>query len=146
MSFQPRVLVSRVIPASPDDVWETIREFDTFDEWGPEPATDCHIVGDEAPTQIGAVRQFEVGDRTLQEQLVGHSDEEQFYQYTILEGAGGKEDYLSELRLIPITDTGETLVTYEAYFDIEPSEMDDAKAHLEKVFSGALSGLHGEFA
>lgn len=147
MPYQPRVLVSQVIPGSPDDVWERIREFDTFDEWGPEPVADCTIEGDDAPTQIGAVRRFEVGgERTVRERLVAHSDEERFYQYTILEGAGSKEDYLSELRLIPITETGETLAKQYAHFDAPDEEMADEKEHLETVFTGALNGLREEFS
>lgn len=146
MPYQPRVLVSQVIPGSPDDVWDRIREFDSFDEWGPGPVTDCTIEGDDAPTQIGAVRRFQAGDRTVRERLVAHSDEDRFYQYTIEEGAAGKEAYLSELRLIPITETGETLARQYAHFDIDDAEMDEAKEHLEKVFSGSVNGLREEFS
>lgn len=146
MNHEPRVYVSRVIPGAPDDVWDRIRDFDTFDEWGPGPVEDCAMEDGAAPTEVGGVRQFHVGDRTVKELLVAHSDEERFYQYTMVEGADGKENYLGELRLIPITESGETLAVYFVHFDVDESEMDDAVSHLEKVFGGALQGLHDEFA
>ena len=140
------MFVSQVIPGSPDEVWDVIREFDTFDEWGPGPVENCSMEGDASPTEIGGVRGFEVGDRTVKERLVAHSDEDRFYQYTYVEGAGGKEDYLSELRLIPITETGETLAQQWAHFDIADGDLTEATEHLEKVYSGGLNGLREEFS
>ncbi|MCU4925045.1 SRPBCC family protein [Halobacteria archaeon AArc-dxtr1] len=144
MPHQPRVLVSQVIPGSPDDVWKTIREFDSLDEWG--PLEECTIEGDHDPDQLGAVRTFQAGDRTVREELVALSDEDRFYQYTIVEGGGGKVDYVSELRLIPITETGETLARQHAHFDVEGVELDEAKAHLEDVFAGALNSLREQYS
>lgn len=146
MRSQPRVLHSDVVPAPVDDVWALLREFDSLDVWQ-SAITDCTIEGEEAADQVGAVRSFQApGDRTLREQVVAHSDIERYYQYTILEGAGAKEDYLAELRAIPITERDETLVVWAGDFDAPPSAMAEEKEGLTAVYTGGLSGLIDYFA
>lgn len=144
MLSQPRVTHSEVIPAPVEDVWDLLRRFDTIDSWHPG-ITDCHIEGEQGPDQVGAVRNFRAGDRTLREQLVAHSDVERFYQYTILQGGGAKEDYLSDLRAIPITESNETLVLWTGDFDAPAAEMTDEKEGLSAVYTGGLAGIRARF-
>ena len=145
MTYQPRVLVSQVIPESADDVWETVRDFGSIDEWHPV-ITDCTLEGDQSGDQIGSVRDFQAGEKTVRERLVAHSDAERFYQYTILEGGGAKINYHSELRLIPITESDRTLAKWVGYFDVEDGSMDDAKENLTPVFTGGLNNLKEHFS
>ncbi|MFP8954591.1 SRPBCC family protein (plasmid) [Natrialbaceae archaeon A-arb3/5] len=145
MSYQPRVVVSRVIPGSVDDVWEEIRDFGSFDEWHPA-IENCTIDDGKAGDQTGAVRDFDAPGKTVREELVAHSDTEHSYQYTILAGAGNKTNYLSELRLVPITESDQTLAVWEGYFDVDDGDLEGAKENLTKVFSGGLDGLHEQFS
>lgn len=145
MLSQPRVTKSVVVPAPVDEVWETIREFDSIDEWHPG-ITDCTIEDGRAGTEIGAVRSFSAGEKSLREQLVAHSDVDRFYQYTILDGAGAKEDYLSELRAIPVTETDETVVVWAGTFDAPPEDLSAAIDGLTHVYTAGLSNLRDQFS
>jgi len=146
MPYQPRVSVSQVIPAPVDDVWEAVRDFDSIDEWHPV-IEDCTIDEGESSSDVGAIRDFTAGDRTVREVLVAYSDVDRSYQYTMDEGFGGdKVDYLSELSLNPITEGDETLATWWAYYDVvEDGDLEAEAEHLQKVFGGGLGGIHDQF-
>lgn len=141
---QPRVRHSEVVPGPLDEVWGLLREFDSIDRWHPG-ITDCTIEADGATDQVGAVRNFQAGGRTLREQIVAHSDVERFYQYRILEGSGAKENYLSELRAIPVTEREETLVVWDGSFDAPPAAMADEQEGITAVYTGGLAGLVEHF-
>jgi uncharacterized protein YndB with AHSA1/START domain len=146
MPYEPRVRVSRVIPASAEAVWNAVREFDSIDEWHPV-ITDCTIDDGASPVQGGAVRDFRAGDRTVRERLLAHSDVDRYYQYTMAGQGGTKVDYLSELRVEPITESGEALATWTAHYDIvEGGDPAEEKEHLTNVFSGGLGGIHDAFS
>ncbi|AUV84176.1 hypothetical protein C2R22_21625 (plasmid) [Salinigranum rubrum] len=146
MAYQPRVRVSQVIPSSAPAVWDAVREFDSIDEWHPV-IEDCTIDEGKSPVQIGAVRDFTAGDRTVRERLEAHSDVDRYYQYS-MEGEGGdKVDYLSELRIQPITETNESLATWTAHYDVvEDGDPEGEAEHLTKVFSGGLNTLRDQFS
>ena len=144
MLSQPRVTVSDVISAPVDEVWGAIRGFDRIDEWHPA-ITGCTIEDGLAPDQVGAVRNFQAGEKSLREKLLAHSDIDRHYQYTILDGAGAKADYLSEMRAIPITETDETLVVWTGKFDAEPGAMADEIEGTTKVYTAGLEGLSEAF-
>ena len=144
MLAQPRVRKSEIVPAPVEDVWEAIREFDSIDQWHPV-ITDCTIEDGMGSTEIGGVRNFSAGEKSLREQLVAHSDVDRYYQYTILEGAGGKTDYLSELRAVPVTESNETLVIWEGAFDAAPEDMEAEQDGLTKVYTAGLSHLRDQF-
>ena len=145
MPYQPRVLVSQVIPGPVDEVWERVREFDSIDGWHPVIA-DCTIDGGGSPVQVGVIRDFTAGDRTVRERLVAHSDVDRYYQYTMESDGGAKVDYLSELRVDPITESDRTLATWTAHYDVEGGDAAAEAEHLNKVFSGGLNTLHDEFS
>jgi hypothetical protein len=144
MLSQPRVTVSDVIPAPVEDVWAAIRGFDTLDEWHPV-ITDCTIEDGLATDQVGAVRNFQAGETTLREELLAYSDVERSYQYTILDGGGAKEDYLSEIRAIPVTESDETVVVWTGTFDAPPEAMADETEGTGKVYRAGLEGLAQQF-
>jgi hypothetical protein len=126
-------------------VWDTAREFDSIDQWHPV-IENCTIEEGRGSTEVGAVRNFEAGERTVREALVAFSDEDHFYQYTMAGSGGNKEEYLSEFRLDPITASGETLATWHAHFDLIEGDMDEEREHLETVFGGGLDTLADRFS
>lgn len=144
MLSQPRVTVSDVVSAPVDDVWAAIRDFDAIDQWHPG-ITDCTIEGGRGSAEIGAVRNFQAGEKSLREKLLAHSDQDRSYQYTILDGGGAKEDYLSELRAIPVTESEQTLVHWSGLFDAPDSAMADEKAGLTKVYTVGVEGIRDQF-
>lgn len=145
MPYQPRVSVSQVVPAAADDVWDAVREFDSIDAWHPV-IENCSIEDGRGATEVGGVRNFEAGDRTVRERLVAFSDEDRFYQYTMAGSGGNKEGYLSEFSLEPITESEETLVTWFAHFDLTEGDMDEETEHLQKVFGGGIEGISERFS
>lgn len=144
MLSQPRVLISEIVPAPVEEVWAEIREFDEIDGWHPG-ISNCTTEGDRGATEIGAVRNFEAGGRTLREKLIAHSDVDRYYRYTIVEGGGAKEDYLSELRAIPVTESDETLVLWAGEFDAPAADMEDALSGLRAVYTGGIENLREKY-
>jgi hypothetical protein len=77
-----RVLVSSVIDAPIDRVWQAIRRFDAVAELLPFVESSPIEDGRE-PTAVGAVRVVTQTDGVVfREVLVEHSDAEHFYSYT----------------------------------------------------------------
>lgn len=144
MLTQPRVAVSGVVPAPVEDVWAAVRGFDTIDDWHPG-ITDCTVESDLTGDQVGAVRSFRAGETSLREKLLAHSDIERYYRYSILEGGGPKEHYLGELRVVPVTESEETLLVWTGTFDAPPESMAEEKAGTAEVYRGGLEGLRRRF-
>jgi hypothetical protein len=145
MLSQPRVTVSGVVAAPIDDVWPAIRAFDSIDDWHPG-ISDCSIEDGADSVQVGAVRNFKAGEKSLREQLLTHSDQDRYYQYTILDGAGEKTDYLSELRAIPVTEADETLMHWSGQFDAPESAMAAEKSGVTNVYTAGLEGIRDQLA
>lgn len=145
MHTEPRVHVSQVIPAPIEDVWAVARDFDSIDEWHPviENATIEDGLGS---TAVGAVRNFDAGGRTVREELVAFSENDHSYVYTMAGEGGNKEGYLAELSFEPITETGETLGSWHAHFDLLEGSMAEEVEHLQNVFGGGLNGLREDFS
>lgn len=144
MLSQPRVTVSGVVPAPVEDVWAAVRGFGDIDDWHPG-ITGCTVEDGLAGDQVGAVRSFRAGETALREELLAHSDIERYHRYTILEGGGPKEDYLSELRVLPVTESEESLLVWTGTFDAPPEAMADEKAGTAEVYRAGLEGLRGRF-
>ena len=111
MHSEPRVYVSQVIPAPVEDVWARARAFDSIDEWHPviENATMEDGAGS---TEIGGIRNFDAGGRTVREELVAFSENDHSYVYTMAGDGGNKEGYLAELSFAPITEAPKSARMY----------------------------------
>ena len=113
----PRVYASSVIDAPAAKVWEKIRDFNALPRWHPR-IRESRIENGEPPDKIGCVRDFRLqnGDR-LREKLLGLSDYDMFYTYSILESPMPLTDYMATLRLTPISDGNRTFIEWTAEFD-----------------------------
>lgn len=145
MGFQRRVVRSQLIPAPAEEVWTAIREFDSIDEWHPN-IDNASMEEGRSATEIGGVRCFDAGERTVREQLVAHSDVDRLYQYTMLQGAGVKEDYLSRLKVIPITESNDSVVEWSSDFDAPASKMEDEIARLGDIYTAGIDALQVRFS
>lgn len=116
-----RVFVSSVINAPASRVWERIRDFNAMPKWHPR-IRDSRIEDALPGDRIGAIRNFHLqnGDM-IREQLVGMSDYDLFFSYTMLEGPMPLSDYLATLRLTPVTDGDRTFAEWSAEFTCDPS-------------------------
>ena len=132
-----RVYVSTVVNARNDRVWARVRDFNGMPNWHPAIA-ESRIEGGEPADKIGCVRDFRLrnGDR-IRERLLGLSDHDLFCTYAILESPMGVSNYVSTLKLAPITDGNRTFAEWSAEFDCAP---DRTSALVQQVGQGVFQG------
>ena len=115
-----RVYVSSVIDAPAAKVWEKVRDFNAMPRWHPR-IRESRIENGEPSDKIGCVRDFRLqnGDR-LREKLLGLSDYDMFFTYSILESPMPLTGYLATMRLTPISDGDRTFAEWTAEFECAP--------------------------
>lgn len=111
------VIRSTVLEAPVEAVWELLRDFNSHDRW--HPAIDTSQIERGYPAdQVGCIRKFKLADGSeLREQLLTLSDMEQSYSYCLLETPIPLFNYVSHVRLFPITDSDQTFWEWEGRFD-----------------------------
>lgn len=142
----PRVYVSSVIPASVEEVWGRIRDFNSLPKWHPR-IRESRIENAEPSDRIGCIRNFQLhnGDG-LREQLIGLSDYDTFYTYSILESPMPLSDYIATIRLTKITDGDRCFAEWSAEFDCSvDDEADLVEGIGGNVFQGGFDALKRHF-
>ncbi|WP_226782262.1 SRPBCC family protein [Oceaniglobus trochenteri] len=141
-----RVFISSVIPAEPAKVWERVRDFNALPKWHPR-IRDSRIEDALPSDKIGCIRNFHLqnGDM-IREKLVGLSDYDLFFTYTMLEGPMPLWDYMATFRLTPITDTNRTFAEWSAEFECDPKDAGDLVNGIgSNVFQGGFDALKRHF-
>ena len=117
-----RVVRSTVIDAPVAAVWEILRDFNGHDRWHPAVAESQIERGRPADT-VGCVRRFRLEDGSvLREQLLELSDIETAYSYCLLDTPIPIFNYVSRVRLLPVTDGDRTYWHWRGRFDTRPGE------------------------
>ena len=88
-----KAVYSVVLDQSADEVWSVIRPFDHYAWAGVESLTT--IEAGKATDQVGAVRRVTVGDNTLRQMLLSHSDLDRCYTYRFCDPV---RDYTATIR------------------------------------------------
>lgn len=141
-----RVFVSSVINAPAATVWERVRDFNGMPKWHPR-IRDSRIEDALPSDKIGCIRNFHLqsGDM-IREQLVGMSDYDLFFSYTMLEGPMPLWDYMATLRLTPVTDKDHCFAEWSAEFSCEAAdETDLCNGISTNVFQGGFDALKRHF-
>ena len=113
----PRVKRSTVIEAPIETVWEAIRDFNGHDRWHPA-VSSSQIERGRPSDMVGCVRNFKLEDGSqLREQLLALSDLETTYTYCLLDTPIPLFNYVSHVRLFPVTDGNQTYWEWESRFD-----------------------------
>lgn len=133
--------VSRVLPASPQKVWDLIGGFDALPDWLPYILESTALEG-------GRVRKLANPDGdVIVERLVGFNEAERHYTYAILEAPFPVTGYLSTLRVHPV-DGRDDLAEVQWSGRFTPDGASDTEA--EKLFTGiyadGLDALHQALA
>ncbi|GAA4906411.1 polyketide cyclase/dehydrase/lipid transport protein [Actinomycetospora succinea] len=138
----PEVTTSAVIPADADTVWRVIRDFDGLPDWHPAIAAS-ELEGGEHTDRVGAVRRLTLGDGgVVRESLVTLDDRERLLTYAILESPFPVRDYRSTIRVLPVTTTGESFVSWSVLFDCDLDDAERLSALFGRdVFGSGLEGL-----
>lgn len=141
-----RVYVSTVIKASADAVWDRVRDFNGLPKWHPR-IRDSRIEDALPADKIGCIRNFNLqnGDN-IREQLVGLSDYDLFFSYTILESPMPLSNYVATFRLTPVTDGERCFVEWSAEFDCAVDDETDLVNGIgQGVFQGGFDSLKRHF-
>ena len=124
----PRVKKSTVIEAPVEAVWNVIRDFNGHDRWHPAIATS-EIERRQSADTVGCVRNFRLEDGSaLREQLLSLSDLETTYSYCLLDTPIPLFNYVSHVRLFPVTDGDRTFWEWESRFDTPAGRSDELAA------------------
>ena len=99
-----RVTNSTVLRAPITRVWDLIRDFNGHDRWHPAVA-DSQIERGQPGDKVGCVRAFHLSDGAfLREQLLSLSDIGTSFAYCLYETPIPLFNYVSHVRLVPVTD------------------------------------------
>jgi len=137
-----RVYTSSVIDASADTVWARVRDFNAMPQWHPNIA-DSRIENDEPSDRIGCIRHFHTRDGgMIRERLLALSDYDYACTYSILESPMGVDNYISTLKLTPITDGARTFAEWSAEFDCDENrERELTELIGQRVFQAGFDAL-----
>lgn len=141
-----QVYVSSVIDASADTVWSRIRDFNGMPQWHPS-IVDSRIENGQPADRVGCIRQFHTKDGgTIRERLLALSDYEYSFSYEILESPMGVANYVSTLKLTPVTDGARCFAEWSAEFECEEGrERELAESVGQGVFQGGFDALKRHF-
>lgn len=126
---------SAVVPASADEVWALVRDFDGLPGWHPGLASS-ELEGVSSAAEVGAVRKLEVagGGGTIRERLVVLDDTDRSYTYDIVESPFPIRTYRSTIRIAPITATGQAFVEWWSDYACEGGD----EQKLDETFGGGV--------
>ena len=123
-----KVIRSTVLDAPVEAVWDVIRDFNGHDQWHPAVATS-QIERAQESDRVGCIRRFKLEDGSeLREQLLSLSDMEQTFTYCLLDTPIPLFNYVSHVRLFPITDGDTTFWEWESRFDTPKGREDELAA------------------
>jgi Polyketide cyclase / dehydrase and lipid transport len=142
-----KVYASAVIPAPASAVWAVVRDFNALPKWTKFVA-ESRIEHNLPADKVSCIRNFRlVNGGRIRERLLALSDYEMSCTYSILESPLGVENYVSTLRLIPVTETDQTFAEWTAEFDAVPEREDKIAEDIGRdVFAAGLSALKTRFA
>lgn len=141
-----RAYVSTVIKAPATRVWARLRDFNGLPGWHPR-IRESRIEDAEPADRVGCIRSIHLqnGDN-LRERLLGLSDYDLFYSYSILQSPMPVVDYAATLRLTPVTDGDRTFIEWSAEFGCAAADEAELVTLLEQqVFRPGFDALKRHF-
>lgn len=106
---------STTFAQSADKVWAVVGDFNGF-QWA-EGVGRSSIENRKHNNEVGAVRAYRYGGRSIQERLVAHSNEDRCYSYESVEPRDSIRFYRQTLRVAPIVDTDTAFLEWTTEFD-----------------------------
>lgn len=141
-----RVYVSAVMDASLEQAWRVLRDFNGLPDYHPFFAKS-YIEEDKPADQLGCVRHFHDHDgNNIREELLSLSDREYVCCYRILEApALPVRGYVAEVRLKPITVSGQCFGEWWAEFEVDAADRDDVVQRVSDTFRLAFESVSERF-
>lgn len=113
-----RVMASSVINAPVQEVWALVRDFSAISEWLPGLASSVLDKGGTA-TGIGSTRRLVFADGgKMREKLLGLSEQDTSITFAIIESELPIKDYVSTIRLQPVTDGDQSYISWTGEFEV----------------------------
>ena len=140
-----KVLRSTILEAPIEAVWDILRDFNGHDRWHPTVTTSQIERGREAD-RVGCVRKFKLSDGSeLREQLLALSDADASYSYCLLDTPVPLFNYVSHVRLIPVTDADHTYWQWEGNFSTF-AEQKDALTQMvgDDIYQAGFDAIRAE--
>jgi len=116
---------SGVVTADAAEVWPLVRRFDALPIWHPF-VESCEMLNGDHPATVGSRRVQRLangGDATAQ--LVSLDDARRTIVYQMLDGPWPVHNYVSTVRVCPITDQGTSFVEWWGRFDADIVDLDE---------------------
>jgi hypothetical protein len=135
------------VPASADDVWQIVRQFNGLADW--HPMINESKIESGSAQEVGAVRRLTLGDGSqVAERLLTLDDDDRSYTYAFTDpGNMPVRSYKSTVRVAPITSTGQAFVEWWAWFDSESAvEADMSRTYSEGVYGSGIAALAERFS
>jgi len=143
----PKPYASGIVPASADQVWELVKQFNGLPDWLPA-ITHSEIEGGGSGQEVGAVRRLTLGEMgQVAEVLLTMDDDDRTYTYAFTDsGPFPVRSYKSTIRIAPITTTGQAFVEWWAWFDADAEHEDDLmNTYSNGVYGAGIAGLVKHF-
>ena len=142
-----KIVKSTIIDAPVDQVWEVLRDFNGHDHWHPAVAESAIERGNPSD-KVGCVRRFTLQDGAeLREQLLTLSDLEQCFSYCLLDTPVPLFNYVSHVRLIPVTDGDRTFWSWECSFSTRKGEDEEMKTLVsEQIYDAGFEAVRTHIA
>jgi uncharacterized protein YndB with AHSA1/START domain len=142
-----KAYASRIVDAPVEAVWDVVRDFNALPKWNPG-VTDSEIEDGLASDVVGCIRSFHLTDGThVRERLLSLDDSRYSFTYNFEKPAFPVANYVAGMELIPVTNTDQTFVQWQATFDEKP---EDAGKYVDiisnNVFAAGLKALAGKAA
>jgi hypothetical protein len=135
-----RVYVSAVMDIPIAESWGVLRDFNALPVYHPF-FSKSEIEGGKPSDQIGCVRNFYTHEGGhIREELLTLSDREYTCCYKILEATLPVQNYVSEMRLKPITEGNKTFGEWWAEYDVAEKDAAEVFKTVSDTFRFAFEG------
>jgi hypothetical protein len=135
-----KVYYSTVIDHPADQVWNVIRDFNSYPVWV-EGIEESHIEEGKSGDAVGAIRNFSSGDTRIRQRLLAHSDLDRSYTFESCEPLGAITYYRGTGRVTPIVDGNRAFVEWSTVFECVDAEQNNCSAFFKEGTPQWLSSL-----
>jgi len=134
--------VNCVINAPIEQVWATIRPFDSLSHWHPY-VKHCVVEEGLARSEVGCIRRIDLeGGGVVRETLLGLSDLDHVIVYDIIESSMPVANYVATLSLHRIAEDDTVSAEWMVEFDVTDGPEEAMIATLQDIFNTGLHALN----
>ena len=120
------VYSSTIVNASPEKVWELVRDFDALPKWFPFIASS-HLEEGDGLGKVGSVRNLQARNGGIvRERLLELSDPEMRIAFTTFQGADLTLNYVGYMQVRPIARGGGSFFEFRGVFDAAEGDVEKA--------------------